>query len=104
MEPSGYAVSSDRGVGHGFNAGQFGVGHVPCGAEFRQEFSHFAEDRPPWDCGLKACKIFKGLCDHGRQSVRRMALRTGLSKSSVPRLTQAMERRGVHPESGLWAT
>ena len=22
-------------TGHGFNAGQFGVGHVPCGAEFR---------------------------------------------------------------------
>src|SRR5947208_3376693 len=33
-----------------------------------------------------------------------MALQTGLSKSSVHRLTQAMERRGVHPESWVWET
>jgi len=52
----------------------------------------------------KSLRIFKCLCDYGRQSVRRMALQTGLSKSSVHRLTQAMERRGVHPESWLWET
>jgi IclR helix-turn-helix domain len=33
-----------------------------------------------------------------------MAQQTGLSKSSVHRLTQAMQRRGVHPESWLWET
>src|SRR5438128_8995474 len=43
------ASESVRIRGYGFNAGQFGVGHVPCGAEFRQEFSHLAEDRPTWD-------------------------------------------------------
>ncbi len=52
----------------------------------------------------KSLRIFKCLCDYGRQSVRRMALQTGLSKSSVHRLTQAMERRDVHPESWLWET
>jgi DNA-binding IclR family transcriptional regulator len=36
--------------------------------------------------------------------VRRLAQRTGLPKSSVPRLTQAMERRNRHPESWLWET
>jgi IclR helix-turn-helix domain len=34
--------------------------------------------------------------------VRRIAQQTGLSKSSVHRLKQAMERQGVHPESWLW--
>ncbi len=41
---------------------------------------------------------------NGTQSVRRIAQQTGLSKSSVHRLTQAMERRDVHPESWLWET
>jgi hypothetical protein len=54
-----------------------------------------------WD---KSLRIFKYLCDNGRQGVRRMAQQTGLSKSSVHRLTQAMERRDVHPESWLWET
>ena len=36
--------------------------------------------------------------------MRRIAQQTGLSKSSVHRLTQAMERRDVHPESWLWET
>jgi len=40
-----------------------------------------------WD---KSLQIFKCLCDHGKQGVRRMAQQTGLSKSSVHRLTQAM--------------
>jgi Family of unknown function (DUF6399)/IclR helix-turn-helix domain len=52
----------------------------------------------------KSVLIFKSLCDNGRQGVRRIAQQTGLSKSSVHRLTQAMERRGVHPESWLWET
>ena len=54
-----------------------------------------------WD---KSLLIFTCLCDNGRQGVRRMAQQTGLSKSSVHRLTQAMERRGGHPESWLWET
>ena len=54
-----------------------------------------------WDKNLL---IFKYLCDNGRQSVRRIAQQTGLSKSSVHRLTQAMERRDTYPESWWWET
>src|SRR2546430_12413283 len=54
-----------------------------------------------WD---KSLRIFKSLCDNGTQGVRRIAQQTGLSKSSVQRLKQAMERRDVHPESWLWET
>jgi Family of unknown function (DUF6399)/IclR helix-turn-helix domain len=54
-----------------------------------------------WD---KSLRIFKCLCDHGTQSVRRIAQQTGLSKSSVHRLTQAMERRDSYPESWFWET
>src|SRR5215467_4710998 len=52
----------------------------------------------------KSLRIFKCLCDHGRQSVRRIAQQTGLSKSSVHRLQHAMERRNRHPESWFWET
>jgi hypothetical protein len=52
----------------------------------------------------KSRRIFKCLCEHGRQSVRRLAHQTGLSKSSVHRLTQAMERRNCYPESWFWET
>jgi hypothetical protein len=54
-----------------------------------------------WD---KSLQIFNYLCDNATQSVRRMAQQTGLSKSSVHRLTQAMERRNSHPESWFWET
>jgi DNA-binding IclR family transcriptional regulator len=54
-----------------------------------------------WD---KSLRVFKYLCENGKQSVRRVAQQTGLSKSSVHRLTQAMARRGAHPESWLWET
>ncbi len=54
-----------------------------------------------WD---KSLRIFKSLCDNGTQGVRRMAQQTGLSKRSVHRLTQAMERRNNHPESWCWET
>jgi len=40
----------------------------------------------------KSLRIFKCLCEHGKQSVRRLAQKTGLSKSSVHRLQQAMAR------------
>jgi hypothetical protein len=54
-----------------------------------------------WD---KSLSIVKCLRDHGKQSVRRLAQKTGFSKSSVHRLQQAMERRGGHPESWWWET
>jgi hypothetical protein len=54
-----------------------------------------------WD---KSLQIFQCLCDHGRQGVRRTAQQTGLSKSRVHRLTQAMARRDIHPASWLWET
>jgi predicted HTH domain antitoxin len=34
-------------------AGQWDVGHVHRGAEFRQEFSHLSGHRPIWDFGIK---------------------------------------------------
>ena len=52
----------------------------------------------------KSVRIFKCLCDHGTQSVRHVARKTGLSKSRVHRLTQAMQRRDSHPESWWWET
>ena len=54
-----------------------------------------------WD---KSLRIFNCLCKHGKQSVRRIAQKTGCSQRSVHRLTQAMERRGRHPASWLWET
>jgi hypothetical protein len=54
-----------------------------------------------WD---KSLRIFKSLCDNGTQGVRRIAQQTGLTKSSVQRLKQAIERRDCYPESWLWET
>src|SRR5215470_9918949 len=47
---------------------------------------------------------FKSLCAKGAKGVSRLAERTGLSKSSVHRLKQAMERRNSYPESWFWET
>ena len=52
----------------------------------------------------KSLRIFNSLCDNAQQSIRHVAHQTGLSKSSVHRLKQAMERRDSHPESWLWET
>ena len=52
----------------------------------------------------KSLRIFNSLCDNTTQSIRQVAQQTGLSKSSVHRLKQAMERRDRHPESWLWET
>jgi AraC-like DNA-binding protein len=54
-----------------------------------------------WDHSLR---IFQCLCANATHSVRQLAQQTGLSKSSVHRLQQAMERRNRHPESWLWET
>jgi hypothetical protein len=62
--------------------------------------------REPTDMRLwtKSLRIFNGLCDHGKQSVRRIAQKTGGSNSRVHRLTHAMEWRDVSPESWWWET
>ena len=52
----------------------------------------------------KSLRIFNALCDNATQSIRQVAQYTGLSKSSVHRLKQAMERRDGYPESWLWET
>src|SRR5262249_17669779 len=52
----------------------------------------------------KSVVIFKAIREHGKQSIRNLADRTGLSKSSVHRHLQAMERRDRYPESSLWET
>ena len=54
-----------------------------------------------WD---KSLWIFNGLCANTTQSVCHIAQQTGLSKSSVHRLTRARERRDSHPESWFWET
>jgi hypothetical protein len=52
----------------------------------------------------KSLRVFNCLCEHGTQRVRRIAQKTGFSKSSVHRLQRAMARRDHHPESWLWET
>jgi Family of unknown function (DUF6399)/IclR helix-turn-helix domain len=52
----------------------------------------------------KSVVILKAIRAYGKQSIRRLADRTGLSKSSVHRHLQAMERRDRSPESSLWET
>src|ERR1044072_5374374 len=50
----------------------------------------------------KSIGIFNSIREHGKQSIRSLADRTGLSKSSVHRHLQAMDRRDRHPESSFW--
>jgi Family of unknown function (DUF6399)/IclR helix-turn-helix domain len=52
----------------------------------------------------KSVVIFHAMREHGKQSIRRLAEQTGLSKSSVQRHLQAMDRRDRYPESSLWET
>lgn len=52
----------------------------------------------------KSVVIFNSIRQHGKQSIRSLADRTGLSKSSVHRHLQAMERRDRYPESSFWET
>ena len=52
----------------------------------------------------KSVRIFNAIREHGQQSVRRLAERTGLSKSSVHRHLQALNRRDCSPEASLWET
>jgi hypothetical protein len=48
--------------------------------------------------------IFHSFRHNANASMRQVARHTGLSKSRVHRLEQAMERRKCHPESCLWET
>ena len=52
----------------------------------------------------KSVVIFNSLREHGKQSIRSLADRTGLSKSSVHRHLQAIDRRDRYPESSFWET
>jgi len=52
----------------------------------------------------KSVRIFKSLCEKANQSIRQLASETGMSKSSVHRLKQAIARRDRSPESWLWET
>ena len=52
----------------------------------------------------KSVRIFNAIRQNGKQSIRRLAERTGLSKSSVHRHLQAAGRRDRYPESRLWET
>src|SRR6516162_9073261 len=52
----------------------------------------------------KRVVIFNAIREHGKQSIRSLADCTGLSKSSVHRHLQAMDRRDRYPESSLWET
>jgi len=52
----------------------------------------------------KSVVIFNSIREHGKQSIRSLADRTGLSKSSVHRHLQAIDRRDRYPESSLWET
>src|SRR5512145_572248 len=52
----------------------------------------------------KSVVIFNAIREHGPQSVRRLAERTGLSKSSVHRHLQAINRRDRSPEAAFWET
>ena len=52
----------------------------------------------------KSIVIFHSIRAYGKQSIRSLADRTGLSKSSVHRHLQAMDRRDRYPESSCWET
>jgi hypothetical protein len=52
----------------------------------------------------KSLRVFNSFCDNAKPSIRQVAHRTGLSKSSVHRLKQALEHRDTHPESWWWET
>jgi len=52
----------------------------------------------------KNVAIFNSIREHGQQSIRSLADRTGLSKSSVHRHLQAIDRRDRYPESVFWET
>jgi hypothetical protein len=53
---------------------------------------------------MKSRLIFNAFRDNAKASIRQVARQSGLSKSSVHRLGQAMARRNQHRESWFWET
>ena len=51
---------------------------------------------------IKSRLIFNSFRENANASIRQVARQTGLSKSSVHRLGQAMASRDRHPESWFW--
>ncbi len=49
-------------------------------------------------------KVFANIAEFGKQSLRKIAQATGLSKDSVDRSLKAMNRRNKHPEADFWET
>jgi hypothetical protein len=52
----------------------------------------------------KSVVLCNSILEYGKQSIRSLADRTGLSKSSVHRHLQAIDRRDCYPESSFWET
>ena len=52
----------------------------------------------------KSLLIFNSMRENAKQSIRKLARHTGLSKSSVHRHLQAIDRRDRSPESGVGET
>ena len=52
----------------------------------------------------KSVVIFNAIREHGKQSIRSLAERTGLAKSSVHRHLWAIDRRDRYPDSSRWET
>ena len=52
----------------------------------------------------KMLLVFNSFCRDAKPSIREVAEQTGLCKSSVHRLKQAIIRRDRHPESWFWET
>ena len=53
---------------------------------------------------IKSYLVFNAFYVNAWQSIRQVAHQTGLSKSSVHRLKQAIARRNRYPESEWWET
>lgn len=49
-------------------------------------------------------KVFARIAKYGKQSLRKIAQATGLSKGSVGRSIEALSKRDEYPESHLWET
>lgn len=53
---------------------------------------------------IRDSKVVKNIADFGRQSLRKIAEATGLSKDSVSRSLKSQKKRDKYPESHLWET
>ena len=53
---------------------------------------------------LRDSKVVKNITNFGRQSLRKIAKATGLSKDAVSRSLESLKKRNKYPESQLWET